>query len=228
MLAEKMQSYAEGADWDYRISTKAGCRDVTCENSTLSVSGLSYEDGQVPYMDTMENGCICGSGLSISAYGCQDYELLSTDGSLGRGYVCENCGDHTSEDEAICAGDCCYCESCANELFSWCGNCDELVSRDDMVSIVDVDIYVCSNCTDNYQKCEDCGEYNKENYQVIGDCCYCESCGEKYPMCAECGEQSTDNLFVDENGLCEDCQPESKPLPVFVPSEFAGQGELDL
>ncbi len=224
MLVGKMQSYAEESDWDYRISTEAGERDATCDDSTLTVSGLDYKEGEVPYMDTMENGCTCGPGLTISAYGCQDYELLNQNGQLRRGYTCANCGDWVSEDDYQPIDGNVYCEDCANKLFSYCDNCEEMVPVDDCVSIEDTSIYVCSSCAaDKFTVCEDCGAYNKDDYIVIEDYAYCLSCAEEYPICEECGEQSTDGNFVNEDGLCKDCEPESEELPVFVPKEFPGQ-----
>lgn len=229
MLKERMRDYAGGQGWYYR-DTDDACSygNNAPSDKVLVVSGLNYEDGHVPYMDSLVNGCTCGGGLTISRVGCCDSELIQTDGSVEPGQTCENCNDHINGDEYTLIAGCVYCESCGNELFSYCNHCEELSPSEDMYYIEDAEEYVCSHCASNYAQCEDCQTYNRENYTIIDGCVYCESCVEKYPMCEVCGERSTDDDFLDGDGLCEGCGPESEGLPAFVPAESRGQKEFDL
>ncbi len=229
MLKERMRDYAGGRGWYYRDTDDVGCHGNNApSDKILVVSNLNYEDGHVPYMDSLINGCTCGPGLTISMTGCCDYELTQTDGSIEVGQICANCEGHVTYDEYAIVNDRTYCDDCANELFSWCSHCAELYPCDEVYYIEDTEEYVCSHCASNYAQCEDCRTYHKEDYAVIDDGIYCCSCAEEYPMCAECGERSIDNDFLDGDSLCEGCRPESESLPTFVPTESRGQQEFDL
>jgi len=202
MLKEKMCDYACEHNWLQKAIPTYNSRD-------LIVSNLQYNDGEIPYMDTLTSGCTCGAGLTVSANGCSDYELTNENGELQSGYSCECCGENVSEDESCFTDNGVYCESCFSENFSYCEQCNETVSTDDIVKIEDTDEYYCSYCANQKaHKCEDCGDYNKDDIVEIEGDTYCLSCAENYAKCDDCGEQFLDSDCINEDGLCEDCQPE--------------------
>lgn len=220
-LKEKMADYASEHGW----IQKAICN---YDSSDLIVSNLAYQDGEIPYMDTLTCGCTCDAGLTVSVNGCSDYELTNQDGELQSGYCCECCGEHVSEDEHYSSTDNgIYCESCFSENFTYCGHCGEITSTDDIVRIEDMDEWYCSYCADNHvYKCEDCGDYNKNDYVEIEGDIYCNSCAENYARCDDCGEQFIDADCINEDGLCENCRPEPVTVScraLHLPAEFVGQ-----
>lgn len=203
---------------------KAQMKDYACEQnwligygvniagSTWKISDLEYQDGHIPYMDTMIWGEINSSGLlNISAYSGYDYELCSTDGSLVNGVLCEQCGESVCEDEQRQNdnGDA-YCVDCFNELYSFCEHCSEYYIADEVVHIEDKDIYVCDYCaTNNFYQCEECGQYFSEithiedkNFDV------CEGCMDDYSFCEDCGTFNKDMTYIkseDEYVCDENC-----------------------
>ena len=213
LLIDKMRQYAIEQDWAYRLSNDA-CGYAVCgsRSNELVVSGLDYIDGEVPYMDTLINGCLCGQGLSISKNGCCDVELLNTDGSLDGGYVCVNCGYRCSEDNHTVVNDYVYCYDCDSELFSVCEDCCEHVNPSEITHIENTDLYLCEYCRDRgkYIYCEDCDTWHceAESYHIEDmDLYVCDNCLEKYHYCEDCCEYNQDMTIVksEDRYVCDNC-----------------------
>lgn len=208
-LKERMVQYASEKGWHNRLSNAAGFTGATCDKGLLRVSGLDFTDGEIPYMDSLQGAEISNGLLNISAYG-GTYTLDGTDGSLGSGETCSNCGERTDEDTVYHADDGnAYCESCYCELFAYCEECYNTVSADDIVKIEDTDQYVCQYCADDkYYKCIGCGGYfDKDVSETHDGDVLCIPCIEKnHTMCNECGEWFLTEDIAD--GYCVDCNPE--------------------
>ncbi len=204
-LWDKMQEYAAKQNW---ITYK---KRYDSSNSDLVMSGLNYCDGEIPYMDVLTSGEICGDLLTVS-YNSGDFELQSTDGNLEGGYHCESCNEYIHESDVYSDGNGnTYCEYCFNESFTYCSDCYLVISNSDTIYIRDKEIYVCQHCVDkNYYQCETCGDYvTLDNMQILNDETYCENCFDDIADCCEdcnepfCIEELT---AVDDSGpLCDDC-----------------------
>jgi len=232
-LKESMRQYAIDHNWLYRtFSGAASCSVSNGRPSDCIVSGLWYENGKVPYMDTLTQYRIENGKLTIfhpAVDKRSDGSLDSTWGELeDEGSVtCENCGYRINIDSSYCVGDYSYCESCYNELFFCCESCQESCGRDDVVHIENTGEYVCQYCADTYyHQCWECDEYfsTDEVYTVDGDQLCCESCLNNYTQCKSCGCYFS---TCDDDGHCENCQDDkpAKNLP-FVSCKESDTGEL--
>lgn len=201
-LKEVLKSYAREHGWWFSYGNYPA-------NSIMNVSGLEYEDGAIPYMDTFTSGSVCSGLLDIGTRG-GDYELASTCGELEGGYVCEDCGCHVSQDDIMSDGQgYYYCETCWCERFFYCESCDSESDRDDSVCIEDEQKHVCQNCADShYYQCEHCRQYNSidATQEVEGDI-VCEDCIDKAGFCEDCSEYFyNENLETwDYDTVCRDC-----------------------
>jgi hypothetical protein len=92
---------------------------------------------------------------------------------------CECCHEYHREDEFYIRGEDRYvCQSCVDEYYYYCDNCEEYVHRDDTVYIDGEDIDVCSDCADRfYRTCEVCGElYHRDHMEECDGEYYCQDC----------------------------------------------------
>lgn len=110
-------------------------------------------------------------------------------------YICEDCYE-----ENYCECDCCgdiiriedayevsngdiICDYCFENRYTRCEECDEIVSNND-ITYVDGS-WICGSCldyNDDYQRCDDCGEWHHVDNLYWNDrdnCYYCEDC-ERY------------------------------------------------
>ena len=204
-LHDKMQNYAIKQNWILRKNADSS------EKNTWIMSDLQYNNGEIPYMDVLTNGEICGNLLTVS-YNSGNFELCNQNGNLEGGYHCENCGDHIHEDDIYGdGGGNFYCEHCFNENFIYCPKCDDVEHNNDAVFIQDKEIYVCLYCVDkHYYKCVNCNDYHAlDNTQILDDEPYCENCFNKIAdYCENCNEVfcTEDLTSVNDSGpLCEDC-----------------------
>lgn len=128
------------------------------------------------------------------------------------------------------------CEHCRENYYVYCSECEELVHEDDVV-VVDGE-WVCEDClenSDNYFRCDDCGEWHNRYrgrwlnnyYRVSGGGIICEDCfREDYYQCDDCGEavRSEDVDEIDGDYYCPYCSERHrkrihnygyKPEPIF-------------
>lgn len=232
-LKDKMFDYAREHDWIYRTYTSAGSYNVSNGmSSECIVSGLNYEDGEVPYMDTLIKYCIERGQLTIfhrNVNKSADGTLDSTCGNLSEsGYTCCCCNDRVHEDDIYCNDNGNhYCLDCYHEYYFYCEHCNNDCSVDDQVYITDKCFHVCQYCADShYYQCQECEKYFSldATYTVDEDELCCENCIDNYSQCESCGEYFS---TIDDDGYCENCQDDkpAKNLP-FVACKESDTGEL--
>jgi formylmethanofuran dehydrogenase subunit E len=169
--------------------------------------------------------------------------------------TCEGCGCILEE------GDLAYktvnggyvCESCKRDDYTYCEDCGELYSWDD---INEADgKYICIDCLEHsgkYFRCDDCGEWHvrsiehawwtENNYSnVSGGGIVCNRCADdNYYICNNCGEavRCGDEVTVDDEYYCEHCASDMrgriheygyKPEPKFknIHDAFFGRRDRD-
>lgn len=225
--AEQMRNgmieYARSQQWYYRASR--GNRNEICLGDELTddfsefvVSDISYNDGEVPYMDTLS--CFIFNGSTITIFHpCCDH--LSSDGTLDRtdgsieDFYCDCCESYCSGESHTVCGDNTVCDHCYDNYYGYCDHCDSSVHRDDLYWLEKYDKSVCSECRDEcYRECEDCNEWFKSEdmTEVSGGDEVCWDCLENgYKQCEHCGEFADSNSFhlvqisSAETWYCEEC-----------------------
>ncbi len=180
---EELINYALKQYWFYKNGGHIyKNKEVVDIDSSFKVSGLIWQDGNLPYMDTLKYYTIERSGkMTISAYG-GDYEgvLNNTDGYLCR-WVCSYCDDAiTSEDDRYTSpdGDD-LCEHCYSEHTSTCEVCNETVWNDNSTYLGNLEIAVCDSCLEDYTQCCECDNWQKnDKIKTIDGKDYCKECAD--------------------------------------------------
>ena len=128
--------------------------------------------------------------------------------------LCQECENYTSETWEVFNrhGERIHvCESCLDEHFRLCENCEEYYPRE-QISTTGDGSHVCHNCLENdYILCSECDEYfladelslavDSEGNQIY----VCDSCRDNfYTQCNEC-----EKLFHKD--FCHNCQVEEVP-----------------
>ena len=156
---------------------------------------------------------------SVTCPVCGDHELtkadeLQCDYCLGGAYTCSHCGDRTNEDNLMSDNNGNhYCESCHNELFSYCESCEEYEYNENGQYLESEGIWVCDDCLRrNYTECSHCGEYINDNDIIDhNNNNYCQSChDELFAYCDHCEEYHRHENTTYYNGetLCFSCYDE--------------------
>ena len=195
---------------DYVKSQNWGCYDYNTPcDSKLIISGLEWQDGHVPYMDTFNYYKITDGKLDIFADDVIDCDGTtdSTDGYLENRYTCSWCEERYNLDELTTIGYEYYCEDCINEYFSRCEECEEYYHNDHISWLNDIPY--CSECLDKVaDTCADCGEIDyKDDMMETDDGIVCCDCKDNYFECESCNCV----LKMDEHGhgnICDDCYEE--------------------
>ncbi len=195
--------YAKNRNWYYGHKFE--------ENKhKLKMTGLYYEEGEVPYMDTLSSGSIVDGLLNISLFG-GDFELTNQDGTLEGGEICCNCEEITNEDRVMHNDDGeAFCECCFSELYSHCQECNNYYSINGSIYIEDSGEYVCQHCASTkFYHCEECDSYHSIDGMVsVEDDMLCISCYENVAgCCGDCGEKFyNSNLSRGKDSwVCSDC-----------------------
>jgi hypothetical protein len=119
------------------------------------------ENGDYPYLDSFTTGDETSNGWRLFTDGRADIKFNETDGRHSGSndlYTCESCGDRIDEDDTRFENDLCYCESCWEENFSICEQCDESCWTEDVQSGPNGEYY-CPDCFDRLcVECECCSE----------------------------------------------------------------------
>lgn len=176
----------------------------------IKVSGLSYNDGEVPYMDTLTRGSIDNGLLDLSTSG-GDFNTDNQDGTIGENdetcYHCEcgvnpDGGDGSNYIDGVWV-----CESCYNDCYSYCGHCNEDYNHDN-ITFTEVDGHgYCENCiSDVATECCQCDTWIDSGLiEYVDDDCVCNECFEEhYQTCEVCGIIAHNDNFL-ETGICCDC-----------------------
>ena len=197
-LRQKMVDYAAKSDWL--------CRGD--DLPTMITPPLDFEDGFVPYQDTLTRGTVRRGKLILSNHSIgDDFDMCTTDGFfMGGRYECVSCGSRLNEDDCYNFEDETYCCDCYSERFIRCECCESDVSRGDVESVDDK--CVCSSCLERYYtRCEQCGEYvNCDDSFAHAGNSYCEDCYNDLEKCECCDEISDDLSRIDGHDLCPDCE----------------------
>ncbi len=239
-LKEKMRDIAKDNQWYYRTLTGAGdfgisdCRGCSVQDySIFVVRGLKYNDGAVPYQDTLTRYNLKGDEIRIQHLDsglCYDGILDSTDGYIadGNSGTCYHCESMVDIDDLLFSEvtENHYCESCHNELFSTCQHCEEALYINDLEKIEDADEYWCEDCVGKHvARCVECNELNIGAYYIVEDAVYCGDCVKTHCYkCVVCNE-----LFLELNDekLCRDCQTEKIKISEYVEAvDYAGKANF--
>jgi hypothetical protein len=164
-LATVLRDYAVNQGWYYKNGHiyKNG-EAVNYDNPIFAVSGLKYEDGYIPYMDTLRHANIANGKLNIFISGSYEYCLENTGGfPLGGGRYCENCGNEAGG-EAVHTDGGLLCEDCYNERYFYCEHCGEDRLVDDGSYYYErMGYYICESCyEEDFFTCETCGKNTQE------------------------------------------------------------------
>lgn len=124
---------------------------------------------------------------------------------------CACCEEYYHEDDMMRRGDDSYCNSCFNEYFYECEDCEESFPLDD-IYIITVNgnyINVCYDCRSEYDTCNNCEDHVHSNESFEVGCEYfCENCyNEIIGECENCNiEMLVDNLIEYKwNYYCQEC-----------------------
>jgi hypothetical protein len=103
-----------------------------------------------------------------------------------------------------------YCNTCAEEDFVRCYECNTLLHRDDAYYDDDGDPF-CADCYDEYYtRCGQCDrEVRRNNAYTVDDVDYCRDCyHELFTACTECDTiiYQDDAYWHDGEPYCEDCE----------------------
>jgi len=217
-ITDSMRDFAISNNWSYCVGSNV-CFDGNeiSDYSVCVVSDLNFTKGEVPYMDTLTSGKVDDGKLTIfhnrAAGLYSDHTLDSTCGCLDGGDVCYICEDQVGEDEANWWDDHCYCNSCYEDRFTYCEQCDGTVLVEDIVYVHDKEVHVCHDCAvSNYTECEDCGHWHENSYYIEGeDKRVCDNCVDSYVLCEKCDQyykNSDVHTVNDDEYVCEDCRDE--------------------
>jgi len=192
-----------------------GIYSVYTDNPSVSVRGLLYTDGEIPYMDSLHYGAINNRYLDISTDE-GDLNLQTCNGYLEESNFCVGCDERLSDDESYWVGDECYCEYCYTENFFLCDKCGEGCCNEDATEVNHLNrtYNVCPTCrNDNCVDCNCCGEtHYMEDMTFIkyGSEFVCKECfAENYTTCDDCGElYYLEDLTTTKSDrrVCRDCE----------------------
>lgn len=177
--------------------------------SNCSVSKLKDNLDDAPVLIGQMPTCIeCGRDHSY------ENSLSCCSSAPSCGYVCEDCGSHMDEDDAV------WVESeqgwFCGECVAYCDICGEYHREYEVRYVESADRYVCDECLDDgFIRCEDCGEWvPTEDSTYIGgeDYSVCSNCySESYGYCEECCEnfKLEELTEIDDKHLCDNCIEEN-------------------
>ncbi len=221
-LEDQMFFHAQKQGWYYRTYTGAGDYQISLNGgqitdySDMTVSNVKYEDGQVPYADTLTQYENCGDTLNIlheQANGCCDGILGDTDGYIiGGDYsTCEDCEERIPDDDMNYVDQRMICGDCYTKHCFYCNYCETSHYDDDGHHVESMSATVCLTClSQHFYCCDDCGDYHTEGEVNFTDegcvCCHCYD--GNYFTCEQC-ETVTENAERKEGSdgelYCETC-----------------------
>ena len=196
----------------------------TCSVETDINFDYGYYEA-VPYVDTF-SWVRCGHNKLYAYYpGGECSQLTNTNGSggfLADGNlpVCCDCGGSVNEDDAHWDDNGnCFCDSCWDEHFTYCDECEEWYPRDDVEHVhTDTgECWMCERCRRNtgatYEEWS--GEYHTDmnearldgDIEWISDYRINNDKGHNWVRCEECGlyfDARTEGVEGYEN-MCDEC-----------------------
>ncbi len=126
--------------------------------------------------------------------------------------TCHCCPYIGIRDDFILQDDNYYCQSCHEDIFTYCESCDELVERENLlIAYHSGEMRVCEDCRYNhFYYCQGCGEYVHQD--SMGNCDYCDECYN---------EEENDDWIADFYG-----QATSQRLGKYLPQKVGVEIEL--
>lgn len=227
-LKERMRKYAAGCGWLWRDNDEDTIylgenKDKITDYGIIKVTGLTYKNGEVPYMDTFHKYKLVKGRLDIyHHFATNDYDgrLDSTDGYIGEEGMCSWCGGDFSEDCLTTlmvnssVGDESFCDECLENNFFRCMECRNYQVYDEGTEIT-THIHlrgtriVCDSCLSGggYSDCRECGDwFNNDEILTVDGGEYCSECAEQhFTLCEDCDDWVSESHVVDGKFVCEDC-----------------------
>lgn len=139
-------------------------------------------------------------------------EIIENKESEEKMIKCVECGKEFKESELTLNAYGEYvCEECLQDKYFECEDCNKFFKLEECTELHSGRL-VCEECLDNYEKCEDCGEYfdrydmyyvsSSGGYYICDDCRY----NGYYYTCSDCGElYYQDDLSYNEYDDCDYC-----------------------
>ncbi len=232
--------FVEWKDFFYDSETKYNINMLDFENGDTCfpyVDGMRlngeknkayFVEGDSGYQGFDKNGRRVDTTPFIIHDGLQ--EVINSGSNLGdfigNNDICDYCETRIMDGDSFAANDYTLCETCFNENFFYCEQCDEVYSIDDMNEVEKSNYHtihllsphiICDNCFDlKYKHCYDCDSAIKiENAleDPNGDY-FCFECFHyHYFICDDCGDAfEKDKMSKVIDNLCETCVIERKEL----------------
>lgn len=191
VLEDKMYEYARKRGW---LTYKDRPRH-------MSVSGVRYEAGEVPYQDTFHYGDVVGDCLNLST-NQGSIDLRVQDGYIGNGNVCPICGDRYPYEEMYYTEDGDVCRRCLERYYAICDGCEKVFPIED-IRYVDGEGDFCTECVERFEVCSRCGEYTGDPTYPTSEGVVCCRCVEGHTKCGGCGYYHDEDEVTD--GRCAEC-----------------------
>ncbi len=124
----------------------------------------------------------------------------------GERVECVSCDALFNLDEATGTDNGSVCQSCYEDHYATCADCDSVVHTDDTHSVDGGERTICGRCRSrNYSRCDDCcGLFADDYFRSVRGGSVCVRCLEGYAYCDGCDEYvSEDDYYGD--GLCQSC-----------------------
>lgn len=127
---------------------------------------------------------------------------------------CASCEATIVDNNGHCSVDGEICQSCYDNHYSVCTECNDIVHQDNTYADGRGDIY-CENCYDDLPYCERCEEREggmdtSSVYSRNGEVCWCQNCLDEYSFyCERCNENYCSSYYdsrnVNRSTMCEGC-----------------------
>lgn len=139
---------------------------------------------------------------------------------------CHRCGETVGANRLENVDVVWLCSECRAEITAYCGVCNApmMTLRAQRVVIETANQrtrnYVCADCQNTLQRCNNCDCYYTPGEQSNNRYCYCAACAEEYlRTCIAC-EQLTITRDLNSRGICRDCRCiihdySYRPAPLF-------------
>ena len=131
--------------------------------------------------------------------------------------VCRHCGEVIGDGFAVEVESGIYCESCAEEVLSWCDHCETFHDTDDVQEVIVYRRNIhyaetwCADCvSDDSSECFECGRRIEDAalVEVRGGRLVCPCCIDSdYYYCDECGEYVPACDWNEDEEACNECAP---------------------
>jgi hypothetical protein len=167
--------------------------------------------GYFPYIDHFSNADVYPDD-KVVLHESGEYSLQHTDGSYDESLYCYGCDDRIDPAAYYEVGYDVYCEDCYETTFTTCAYCEEIVARDDVISVDDCE-YWCDDCVKHHAfECHYCDDVHSGTCKSVslanGDTVdACKECAEsRTATCENCGERVELERMYDGD-TCNDCAP---------------------